>query len=123
MTETKIPAEYLAFDYGFSAVDDPSESTQATSVPQEASPEVQEKLEDILDKIATLTRAVYNLQETTDENISEAELRDKLRQLEAIIIPLLNNLLKTADKPYIYWPNRKDIIETQIKKVLEITRG
>ena len=32
-------------------------------------------------------------------------------------------LLKTSNKDYIYWPNRSTIIETQLNKVLSITRG
>ena len=64
-----------------------------------------------------------NSEETDNENTSEAELRDKIRMLEAITVPLLNNLLKTADKDYIFWPNRGPTIEKKLQKVLEITRG
>ena len=38
-------------------------------------------------------------------------------------MPLLVNLLKTADKEYIHWPNRGPIIKAQIDKILELTRG
>jgi hypothetical protein len=38
-------------------------------------------------------------------------------------MPFLSNLLKTADKPYINWPNRKPILEAQIQKILTLTRG
>ena len=31
-------------------------------------------------------------------------------------------LLKTADQPIIKWPNRKPILETQIQKILNLTR-
>ena len=32
------------------------------------------------------------------------------------------NLLKTSDKEYIYWPDRKEQIEGQIDKLLSYTR-
>ena len=64
-----------------------------------------------------------------DENVQMAitganeDAAGKVSQLEEIIMPLLVNLLKTADKEYIHWPNRENAINEQIKKVLKITRG
>ena len=120
-----VPEEYLSFDYGFSAVDDPAEAVEKDSTPVKAemSEDVEKKLGDIEDKIQALTSLMFRMEEGQDERVSEAELRDKVRQLEAIIVPLLNNLLKTSAKPYIHWPNRKEICEKQLEKVLEITRG
>jgi len=37
-------------------------------------------------------------------------------------MPLLINLLKTADQPIIKWPNRKPILEAQIQKIVTLTR-
>jgi len=37
-------------------------------------------------------------------------------------MPLLVNLLKTSDKEYIYWPDRKAQVEGQIDKLLGMTR-
>ena len=56
-----------------------------------------------------------------DETVEEYKAR--LQQVEKIIMPFLTNLLKTADKPYINWPNRKPILESQIQKILNLTRG
>jgi hypothetical protein len=56
-----------------------------------------------------------------DETVEEYKAR--LVQVEKIILPFLTNLLKTADKPYINWPNRKPILEAQIQKILTLTRG
>ena len=54
---------------------------------------------------------------------TESEVKDKLTDVEKLIMPLLVNLLKTADKDYIHWPNRKEKIQSQIDKLLAITRG
>ena len=56
-----------------------------------------------------------------DETVEEYKAR--LVQVEKIIMPFLTNLLKTVDKPYINWPNRKPILEAQIQKILTLTRG
>jgi hypothetical protein len=47
----------------------------------------------------------------------------KLAEVEKLIVPFLTKLLKTADKEYIYWPNRKPAIEKQIERILKITRS
>jgi hypothetical protein len=51
------------------------------------------------------------------------EYKDRLKEVEKLIMPFLTNLLKTADQPYIHWPNRKPVIEKQIQKILNLTRG
>jgi nucleoside-triphosphatase THEP1 len=56
-----------------------------------------------------------------DETVEEYKVR--LQQVEKIIMPFLTNLLKTADQPVIKWPNRKPILEAQIQKILNLTRG
>jgi hypothetical protein len=49
--------------------------------------------------------------------------KTKLAEVEKMIIPFLTKLLKTADKEYIYWPNRKPVIESQIQKIIKLTRS
>jgi hypothetical protein len=50
------------------------------------------------------------------------DYKARLSELEKIIIPFLTKLHSTGDKEYIYWPNRKPIIEAQIEKILKLTR-
>jgi hypothetical protein len=49
--------------------------------------------------------------------------KKKLTELEKLMVPFLMKLLKTADKEYIYWPNRKTAIESQIQKIVKLTRS
>jgi hypothetical protein len=51
------------------------------------------------------------------------EYKDRLQQLENMILPFLEKLRDTGDKEYIYWPNRKPAIDKQIEKILKLTRG
>jgi chromosome segregation ATPase len=50
------------------------------------------------------------------------DYKDRLTQLENMIVPFLTKLHSTGDKEYIYWPNRKPVIEKQIEKILKLTR-
>lgn len=56
-----------------------------------------------------------SLQEEVDD------LKQRLVALNKIFLPLLENLSKDPDKPMIKWPNRKDILDQQIKKMIELT--
>ena len=56
-----------------------------------------------------------------DETVEE--YKQRLQQVEKIILPFLNKLLKTADQAVIKWPNRKAVLESQIQKLLNLTRG
>jgi hypothetical protein len=51
------------------------------------------------------------------------EYKQRLQQVEKIIMPFLTNLYKTANQPYIHWPNRGPILEAQMQKILALTRG
>ena len=52
----------------------------------------------------------------------ESAYKDRLYECEKLVMPLLVNLLKTSDKEYIYWPDRKEQVEGQIDKLLSFTR-
>ena len=51
------------------------------------------------------------------------EYRARLHEVEKLNLPFLTKLLQTADQPIIKWPNRKHVLETQIQKILNLTRG
>ena len=51
------------------------------------------------------------------------EYKARLHEVEKLILPFLTKLLQTADQPIIKWPNRKSVLETQIQKILNLTRG
>ena len=56
-----------------------------------------------------------------DETVEEYKAR--LQQVEKIVLPFLTKLLKTHEQPYIHCSNRKTVLETQIQKILNLTRG
>ena len=51
------------------------------------------------------------------------DYKTRLNEVEKIVIPFLTKLHSTGDKEYIYWPNRKPLIEKQIEKILKLTRN
>jgi len=53
---------------------------------------------------------------------SEVEdLRRRIVELKKMFLPLLQNLNKNPEKDMIKWPNRKDLLDKQIKKLKELT--
>ena len=49
-------------------------------------------------------------------------LKIRLITLEKMMLPFLENLSKEPQKPMIKWPNRKNVLDDQIKKMLQLTR-
>jgi len=92
----KVPQEYADYDFGFTGVDE-------SEIKQDVLQALDEKHQELTEK--------------------EQELANKVKMLESIIVPLLNNLMKTSDKAYIYWPNRKEKCQEMLEKVLKTTRG
>lgn len=50
------------------------------------------------------------------------EYRQRLEDLESLIVPFLKKLRDTGDKEYIFWPNRKPVLDKQIERILKLTR-
>ena len=59
----------------------------------------------------------------TEKADTVEEYAARLNEAEKLVLPFFTKLLKTADKEYIYWPNRKELVEKQIQKILALTRG
>ena len=138
-------------DWGFTSVKEkPSEEQSkqtetvvkqtADSTAKAVSSDIVSKLDNKLDKLLSLvgsTKTAVNEKNQTELDIAKKQMDDeydlrkdnlgkeqkeKFTQLEKLIIPLLIKLAKSPED-YIYWPNRGDVIETQVKKIIEITRG
>ena len=138
-------------DWGFSSVASKPSETQsketqevvkqtADGVGKAVSSEIINRLESKLDK---LTRLVGDTKDTVvTKNETELEIakkqmddeydlrkdnlgkeyKENYRKLEKLIIPLLIKLAKSPEA-YIHWPNRAEVIEAQLKKIVAITRG
>jgi len=76
---------------------------------------------------SAISEADYNSKlkqaEYDASSLTADEYKKRLSDVEKLIIPFLSQMLKTADKEYIYWPNRKPVIEAQIEKILKLTRS
>ena len=57
-----------------------------------------------------------------DYEILLEEYKDKLNQIELMILPFLEKLRDTGEKEYIFWPNRAPAIDKQIERILKLTR-
>ena len=75
----------------------------------------------------TLESQGENIRAVIDEiEERKAQLEDnykqKMGEIEKLILPLLYNLMKNPDKEYILWPDRQEAIEKQIRKIVSMTR-
>ena len=138
-------------DWGFTSVKEkPSEEQSkqtetvvkqtADSTAKAVSSDLVNRLESKLDKVLSsinATKTAVNEKNQTELDIAKKQMDDeydlrkdnlgkeqkaKYAQLEKLIIPLLIKLAKSPEA-YIHWPNRAQVIEAQVKKIIEITRG
>lgn len=65
---------------------------------------------------------ILNEQTSSKDTTVTADVQQRFKDIEKIILPFLYNLSK-SDEPYIHWPNRSPIIKAQIEKILKLTRG
>ena len=80
---------------------------------------------DLLQKLISKTLAELDDHKDNLQSIDtkkELDFKDRLIECEKLILPLLQNLMKNEDKEYIYWPNRKAIIQQQIDRLQKITQ-
>jgi hypothetical protein len=109
------------FDFGFTF-----EDNELTPTPPATSSAEAEFRDELLTKISTLEKKLtnndVNLLIEEHKELLKVEAKGKLHEVENLILPLLYNLQKNPDKEYIHWPNRTDIIQKQIDKILEVTR-
>ena len=63
-----------------------------------------------------INQPVYN---SMEEEV--ADLKDRLHAVQKIFLPFLENLSRDPNKPMIRWPNRKEVIDKQIKKLINLT--
>jgi hypothetical protein len=120
-----------SFDWGFTAVsadevEQGKQQSEAINKVVEGSDNLQQQLNGLdvkLEQVLAVANKKYEdrLQEKSIE--LESENKGKFEKIEKMIIPLLQNLAKSSDEPYIYWPKRKEIIESQIERILKLTRG
>ena len=110
------------FDFGFTFEDNDLSSNSAPSL-SSADAEFRDEL---LSKISILEKKLNNsdIDKLIEEHkeLLKIEAKAKLHEVENLILPLLYNLQKNPDKEYIHWPNRKDIIQKQINKIIEVTQ-
>ena len=134
-------------DFGFTAVDQDelvTKTGEAAAIQEKIAEDLKQvaessksavnvkQIEELDSKVDVLTKvgssaldeledAKSNIGSSTDVAVSK--LKSSLAEAEELILPLLYKLMENEDKEYIYWPNRKAIINQQIDRVKKVTRG
>jgi len=115
-------------DWGFTPVTSkPETESQPTidpSVLENSNLEIA-KVKDDVSSIKAMMNEIMQIvaeKETITKEVASAEVTERFKNIEKVILPFLYNLSK-SDEPYIHWPNRGPIIKAQIEKILKLTRG
>lgn len=114
------------FDFGFEFADsDEITAPVEQEIKEERIDTIEEKLDLLLSQIQNgLVANSGNADElNVYKGMLEQQVSGKLQEVERLILPLLYNLKKNPDKEYIYWPNRTAKIDSQIQRILGVTRG
>ncbi len=95
--------------------------------PANIAPETVEKIDKIIEIMGDPETRKIEIERRLQESIDSQKdiVNGKLSEIEKLILPLLVNLIKpeSLTQKYIYWPNRKVVIEIQIKKIIQVTLG
>ena len=114
------------FDFGFEFADsDEITAPVEQEIKEERIDTIEEKLDLLLSQIQNgLVANSGNADElNVYKGMLEQQVSGKLQEVERLILPLLYNLKKNPDKEYIYWPNGTGKIDSQIQRILGVTRG
>ena len=122
----------LEEDYGVTAVSSAPKTEAKPSVDkkdienlgQQTNLEIS-KVKNDVQSIKSMMNEVMQIvaeKDTITKDVQNADITNRFKAIEKVIIPFLYNLQKT-DEPYIHWPNRGPIIKAQIEKLLKLTRG
>ena len=107
---------------GFENSQNTIEAVAKSSAGQANSAQIEE-LDSKVDLLSKLVSKTLGELDDHKENLSSIDdkktldFKDRLIECEKLILPLLQNLMKNEDKEYIYWPNRKAIIQQQIDRL------
>ena len=101
-----------------------TEKLEKVSVSSENVSQKLEQIENKLEEVLGVAQKKYDIRLEEKELELTVGNQEKFKVLEKLMIPLLMNLSKDSDtNPYIHWPNRKQVVEEQIKRILIVTRG
>ena len=118
----------MNYDFGFTTVDEDEVQEFETAVQEKVAKATQQEtgaLESKMDKLLKLREDDSSYQVLFEKRKAELETiyKDQMRKVERLILPLLHNLMKNPENEYIKWPNRTNIVQQQINKIVAITRG
>ena len=116
-------------DFGFKAISEEeveqakkqSETLQQVSETSASMGPQLQNIETKLDQVLLVANQKYEARLEEKELELEVGNKEKFENLEKLILPLLYNLGK-SEETYIYWPNRQQVIQEQITKIIAITR-
>jgi hypothetical protein len=90
-------------------------------VDQVVSMETNELAAAIEDQSGNIRAVIDEVEER--KGLLDDQYKEKLSEVEQLVLPLLINLTKNPDQEYLYWPDRSEKVKSQVDKILKVTRG
>jgi len=116
-------------DYGFTPVSTkPAETTSTPTVDPSVIENTNLEISKVKSDVSSIKSMMNEImqivseRETVNKEIQDADVQNRFKEIEKIVLPFLYNLSK-SNEPYIHWPNRGPIIKAQMDKLLKLTRG
>ena len=115
-------------DFGFNIVDEAEveefETQVKSRVAVEGTTVDTSALENKIDASIKLIDELVEMRKGDDSqmDILKKTHKEDMLKVEKMIMHLLYNLMKNPQDIYIKWPNRKEIIQKQISKIVAVTR-
>jgi len=118
----------MNYVFGFTTVDEDEVQEFETALQEKVAKATQQEtgaLESKMDKLLKLREDDSSYQILFEKRKAELEdvYKDQMKKVERLILPLLHNLMKNPENEYIKWPNRTNVVQGQINKIVAITRG
>ena len=118
----------MNFDFGFTTVDEDEVQEFETAVQERVAKAAGHEtgaLESKIDKLLKLREDDSSYQVLFEKRKAELEevYKGQMKKIEKLILPLLHNLMKNPENEYIKWPNRTEVVQKQINRIVGITRG
>lgn len=103
----------------------PASATALARVEEKMDKVLSMELRELGDAVNSSTDHLQAMLDEVDERKTamRQECNEKMQAVERLILPLLQNLMKNPEKPYIMWANRAERIAAQIDKITAITRS
>lgn len=101
------------------------DDTQTIRIEEKIDKLINMQSEELKTALASQSSDIRAVVEEVEERKKELNdiYKNKIQDLEKLIVPLIKNLMKNPEKEYILWPNRQEALTKHLDKIYSVTRS